>query len=144
MGYRDDFYTAANMIGYSGKLSDFPTIYFQNGDEFGHITQKHGESQNVGRQAVAKEPGYVIENAPYQGATRLIERVGGQIFHVSRSTLKKIEEVPFEDQAIMLQAISKNPNEKYISSFSNADFDAIDLAADAKARALSEMLSKKK
>ena len=123
MGYRDDFYTTANMIGYSGNLNDFPTVYFQSGAEYGHITQKHPETQNVGRQAVGNDADYTIENRMVDGVIKLVESVGGRPVHVSRSTLTRIEHMGFEDQAMMAQAIWRCPNEKYISSWSRGDFD---------------------
>ena len=141
MGYRDDFYAVENIIGYSGRVSDFPTVYFQNGDEFGHITQKHGYPQNVGRMEVHADPNYVMENAEYQGGIRLIERIGDRLIHVSRSTFKPIETTTFDDQAVLVQAIRNNPNEKQISTFSEADMDAIDLTMIQKARTMTELTS---
>jgi len=48
MGYRDDFYRTANIIGYSGQIDSFPSVYFQSSSEYGHITQMHFYPQNDG------------------------------------------------------------------------------------------------
>lgn len=141
MGYRDDFYKAENMIGYSGSVSSAPTVYFQDGNEFGHITQKHDLPQNVGRMEVYANANYVIENVQTKEGLRLIERIGDQVFHVSRGTLKRIEEVPFEDQAVLLQAIRQFPNEKPMSQFSKKDLREIDKAMAGKARVLQELVA---
>jgi hypothetical protein len=120
MGYRDDFYHAENMIGYSGDIQSFPTVYFQMGEKYGHITQEHGRSQNVGRGTVKRNANYSIGNEEVDGAQKLVEKVGDRIFHKSRSVLTKIERMTFDDQAIILQAIWHYPNEKYISGYNSS------------------------
>ena len=62
MGYRDDFYTADNLIGYSGDLYKTPTVYFESDSEYGHITQAHPYPQNVGREPVESNEGYFLGN----------------------------------------------------------------------------------
>src|SRR5580692_2502331 len=114
MGYRDDFYAVENVIGYSGKLSSFPTVYFQSATEAGHITQIHDSSQNVGRQAVFSSKGYVIENRKVNGERRLVEFVDGHAMHVSRSTFTAITGMTDGDKGVLYQAIRNNPNEKLI------------------------------
>lgn len=126
MGYRDDFYTAENVIGYSGKLHDFPTVYFQTAAEAGHITQKHGTSQNVGRQAVFASDGYKIENRTVNGELRLVESRGGRVCHVSRSVLTAIGGMIAGDKAVLYQAIHDNPNEKLISRYDDKTHKLID------------------
>ncbi len=142
MGYRDDFYVPKNIIGYSGQVHAFPTVYFQQGSEFGHITQKHDISQNVGRGDVGDDPKYWIGNESYRGSLRLVEKSGDQIWHVSRSTLKKIEEVPFEDQMVLAQAIYQNTNQKYINDYSDAIFVDMRNAKIAKALMHRELLAR--
>jgi len=55
-GYRDDFYVPENIIGYTGKLGENPTIYFEKREDgkvtFGRITQQHGNPKNVGREMI--------------------------------------------------------------------------------------------
>ena len=52
MGYRDDFFIASNIVGYTGDLQDNPTVYFETDEEQAHITQAHKKADNVGRGAV--------------------------------------------------------------------------------------------
>jgi hypothetical protein len=126
MGYRDDFYCAQNVIGYSGKLDSFPTVYFQTGKEAGHITQKHDTVQNVGRQVVFSSEGYVIENQKINGETRLVELFNGKRFHISRGVLTSIGGMSEGDKAVLYQAIRDNPNEKLISEYGKKDWKLID------------------
>lgn len=65
MGYRDDFYTAANIIGYTGVLNSRPTVYFYAAaaSAYGHITQAHPNRTNIGRETYAQDANYRIENA---------------------------------------------------------------------------------
>lgn len=56
-GYKDDFYVQENIIGYTGKLGENPTVYFQSRNKngnitFGHITQEHDNKDNIGREIV--------------------------------------------------------------------------------------------
>lgn len=146
MGYRDDFYAIGNIIGYSGTLIDFPTVYFQTATEFGHITQRHGYVQNVGRNAVENAAHYTIGNELVNGVPKLVEKKHGQVFHESRSTLKRIdpnnfETVDFRVLGILTQAIRDNPNEKNISSFSRSDQIGIQRAESNMAAVLREMKS---
>ena len=89
MGYRDDFYMVQYIIGYSGNLHAFPTVYFRKGNEYGHITQKHPCPQNVGRMAVRSSADYWIGSEPGQGTLKLLEKENGVVFHESRSTLPR-------------------------------------------------------
>ena len=126
MGYRDDFYVVENVIGYSGKLDKFPTVYFQTATEAGHITQKHDASQNVGRQETFSSAGYVIENRKVNGETRLVESLNGKGFHVSRGVFTPVAGLSDGDKAILYQAIRNYPNEKLISEYGNKDWKLID------------------
>jgi hypothetical protein len=143
MGYRDDFYMVQNIIGYSGNLNDFPTVYFQKGDEYGHITQKHPDSQNVGRMEVYKSAGYWIGNEMVGSTLKLVEKVNGKIFHESRSTLTKVDTFDPSNRdtvALLAQSIyNRDAGEKYISSYSDKDFDTIDATIAAKAKVLAQI-----
>lgn len=132
MGYRDDLYSKDNIIGYSGKLESFPTVYFVNGQEYGHITQKHDVSQNVGRNAVGKDPEYFIGNEMVNGQMKLVEKSGDDIWHESRSTLTRVEDMDAQGIAILAQVIWKCPDEKYISYYGDDDWDKIDKAEAVK------------
>jgi hypothetical protein len=127
MGYRDDFYVTDNVIGYSGNLLDFPTVYFQSGTEYGHITQKHDTSQNVGRGKVRSAKGYTIENRKdSNGEMRLFESVNGKVFHASRGTLTSLASMTEAQKAVLFQAIWQNTGEKYIDGYTDEIFDQID------------------
>jgi hypothetical protein len=143
MGYRDDFYMVQNIIGYTGNVNDFPTVYFQKEDEYGHITQKHGDSQNVGRMEVYKSADYWIGNEMVGSTLKLVEKVNGKIFHTSRSTLTKVDTFDprnRETVALLAQSIyNRDAGEKYISSYSDKDFDTIDATIAAKAKVLAQI-----
>ncbi len=83
MGYRDDFYTKDNIIGYTGKLGSNPTVYFKKGKEYGHITQDHYFVTNIGRETVFSADDYTITNTGEDGVAE--EKANGVIFHTSRN-----------------------------------------------------------
>lgn len=84
MVYRPDFYREENIVGHTGRLGHFPTVYFEKGMEFGRITQTHDHKCNIGRNKVRKLTFYVKTNDP-----SLLERYededGKEISHKSRS-----------------------------------------------------------
>lgn len=144
MGYRDDFYCVGNIIGYSGKLNDYPTVYFQSDTEWGHITQKHPYSQNVGRQSVEDATHYSIGNEMVNGTLKLVEKIRGHIIHESRSTLTPVdpnnfETVDFRALGILTQSIRNCPNMKYMPGFSSADLRTIQGARAAKGKAMAQL-----
>lgn len=153
MGYRDDFYTVENIIGYTGNLNDFPTIYFRklnmvtDQTMYGHITQRHIDSTNVGRMAVDSAKHYQIRNERVGGVTgemKSIERRDGQIFHESRSQFTPIPRfgggaAGAAARAIAAQAIRNCQQEKYISVYSGADFDVMDDIIDLKAELMKDI-----
>lgn len=85
MGYRDDFYIVGNIIGHTGKVHSDPTVYFQHGDEYGHITQNHQVKENIGREEVSQHAEYRIGNEEVNGIPMCIEREGNEKVHTSRS-----------------------------------------------------------
>jgi len=50
VAYESNFYKAQNIIGYTGTIGAFPTVYFMDNEHYGHITQKHPCPLNVGRE----------------------------------------------------------------------------------------------
>ena len=120
--YRPDFYTPENIIGYTGSLRDNPTVYFKEGSKFGHITQSHSASYNVGREEVQEEFGgmkYVIENQTENGKETAVEKLvdptaGGAelIFHKSRSKFIDVRRANIDVLAMLAQAIWKFPARK--------------------------------
>jgi hypothetical protein len=132
MGYRDDFYCVDNIIGYSGSLHEFPTVYFLTSKEYGHITQEHGYGQNVGRQEVGDAAGYSIGNESVNGVLKLLEKKNGRVFHESRTTLTKVTKNDADAFAVCSQAVWKYQDEKYISNFSKDVRDDIKATDKAK------------
>jgi hypothetical protein len=143
MGYRDDVYAVWNIIGYTGQLHDFPTVYFVATDLGfgGHITQKHGSPNNVGRQEVFPLAGYTYGNEDYAGKRRLVERWPGGGFHASRNLLIEVDQAKpdMRTVSVLAQAIKDYPNEKYVSHSTRAQFDAFLEAADAKDAMIAQM-----
>lgn len=125
MGYRDDVYAVWNIVGYTGKLNDFPTVYFVSPDTVmgGHITQKHGLPTNVGRQAVFSLQGYTYRNETYDGKFRLVERWPNGGIHPSRNPMVEIDQdnPDMRVVAVLAQAITNCPEEKYISEVYDED-----------------------
>lgn len=114
LAYRPDFYTPENIIGHTGKLHEHPTVYFRDGDEFGHITQTHQYGWNVGRERVGREIRgrryYHIENQTINGALRAVEffvdRSGRvDVFHYSRNPFIDCSRANTDQLAILASAI---------------------------------------
>lgn len=112
MGYKDDFYSVDNIIGYTGDINNMPTVYFQrrlqpigqgNWIEFGHITQQHGHADNVGREELDPSDDYTIDNEFIQGQMRSVERIQGRAIHYSRSIFVPFFVVP-DDKKYLLNA----------------------------------------
>jgi hypothetical protein len=111
--YRPDFYTPENIIGYTGKLHEDPTVYFRNGREYGHITQQHDTADNIGRQLVGEETGrwkYVIGDMEVKGVLTSVERLVHPekptwYFHVSRGRFNDCSRKGVDTFAILAQAI---------------------------------------
>lgn len=138
MGYRDDFYCVENMIGYTGDVHNFPTVYFlksvTGGSFYGHITQKHDMPGNVGRMEVNSQPdpAYTIGNERVRGVLKLVERGNGWQ-HESRSTLKTLGDMSANDAALCAQAIWQCQYEKNITSYSKSDQNKIGAQMNLKA-----------
>lgn len=87
MAYRGDFYNLLNIIGYTGDLQFYPTVYFRRGAEYGHITQHHKLGKNVGRETVRWDADYHIANHYHRGRVVNTEWRGDERFHTSRNPL---------------------------------------------------------
>jgi hypothetical protein len=127
MGYRDDFYDARYIMGYTGQLHKDPTVYFLTQNERGRITQKHKHNKNVGREKVRGTAGYTFANELFNGRRKLVEYVNGRDVHTSRNALVQ---VPVDDQtssdtrALLAQAITRFPDEK--SRYASAGAGEVD------------------
>lgn len=108
MGYRGDFYIRQNIIGYTGNINHNPTIYFQDGTSFGHITQEHAVRQNVGREEVRQAQDYEIRN--YHG--RAQEWAGGRCFHESRNAFISVANLGHIGMCMLALGISKHKEKK--------------------------------
>jgi hypothetical protein len=107
MGYRDDFYIADNVIGYTGVITNNPTVYFESDSEYGRITQDHPNKDNIGRNTVRSNEGHTFGNENYLGKYRAVERVGGKVTHPSRNVFVTTEGLSEGDKALLFQAILK-------------------------------------
>lgn len=91
MAYCNYLYNARNIIGYTGKVDDSPTVYFQLGRAYGHITQDHPTPINIGREEVAIHAGYHIDNYQIDGAYHSVEWEGREPIHMSRTAFVRRE-----------------------------------------------------
>ena len=112
MGYRDDFYVAENLIGHTGKVEDHPTVYFQKGEEYGHITQQHSDPDNIGWENVWKHAQYSISNRLYKGLFRAVEMEGDQVVHASRNLFVGLSDISQAQKDVLLQSISRFTEKK--------------------------------
>lgn len=118
MGHRDDFYVVGNIVGITGPVHEFPSVYFKSAaGEYGHITQVHGCDFNWGRTQVTKDPGWTITNVcpPQcrcgQSASHEIDG-NGEVFHISRSLFKPASELSADELAVAAEAIYRCPLQK--------------------------------
>lgn len=131
MGYRDDFYCMRNFHGYTGRLHDFPTLYFLKrlwigGVFYGHVTQKHELPGNVGRMPVeGPDTSYSAVNEPHNGG-RLVERDRHGVFHVSRNPIILRAAMNQAQLAMCEKILRECVHEKYISTYSPRDQHIID------------------
>ncbi len=153
MAYCDNLYNIGNIIGYTGQLHDFPTVYFKcdQQDIVGHITQRHEYPQNIGRQEPMPLGGipYSIRNVVNsKGELVAKEYYGNYAFHTSRGTFTALGTAirpgqgPMLDMAvvnILAQAIRNNPNEKQLSAIGDHDERAIKATMETKNKMLSQL-----
>lgn len=114
MPYREDFYISKNIIGYTGKLHENPTVYFKTQAEYGRITQYHKNKKNIGRNKVRSTASYSYGNEEVERdgemKTVLVER-NGDMVHVSRNEFIEVDQNSAAI-AVLMQAIGKFPNIK--------------------------------
>jgi hypothetical protein len=108
MSYRGDFYIPQNIIGYTGNINNNPTVYFQNGTSYGHITQAHDIRQNVGREEVCQAQDYQIINVN----GRAEEWAGGRCIHPSRNAFISVAGLGSVAKCILSLAISNHKEMK--------------------------------
>jgi hypothetical protein len=123
MGYRDDFYIAENIIGYTGKLQENPSVYFFIGGAsktFGHITQDHGVPENIGRGKVKTDPDYKYGNIRSKGKRFFYERWSDGR-HPSRHLLILRDDFKEHDLAILCNAIIDHTEQKKYDQLSVVD-----------------------
>lgn len=106
MGYSDSFYVVDNIVGYTGKVNELPTVYFEDESAYGHITQQHKYDWNVGREALRSREGYSTANTD-EGSdhVRLLELSGDKVIHESRNEMISLEGMSSGDKAILAQSI---------------------------------------
>jgi hypothetical protein len=118
MGYRDDFYIAENIIGYTGKIGKSPTVYFKCGQESGHITQYHENDANLGREQVLSDPQYKYGNKFFSDFNETVlfeEWPKHGIIHRSRNLLTFRDKISKSDFAVLCQVIWLYTKEKKYS-----------------------------
>ncbi len=127
MGYRDDFYTVANIVGYTGNIAQSPTVYFQSGNEYGRITQKHDIITNIGRNTVHDDATYQFQNLPQaNGALCMVEMSQGQVVHTSRNQFIPVAGLGPINLALLAQAITTFTLEKTLSVYDDDLFEVMD------------------
>ncbi len=116
-GYRDDFYSAENIVGYTGTIGQNETVYFKKGDEYGRITQDHKQPENIGRNKVREDALYEIKNEDHDDGKGLRAREykgdgkGGQkATHTSRNPFVPVDSE--ETRQELAKAIDAFKNEK--------------------------------
>lgn len=125
MGYRDDLYSVANIIGYTGTIQSDATVYFQSGQTFGHITQNHSIKQNVGREGVGQHQNYAIGNEQIDGAMKCVERIGpGEdgIIHVSRNLFHPVAGLSQLHLNLLARALLNFSEQKAINNLTIAEY----------------------
>lgn len=140
MAYCDTLYNIGNIVGYTGQLYDFPTVYFKCDvqDVVGHITQKHDRPQNIGRQEPMPLGGIAwrMKNK-LNSEGRLVghEYYGNFMFHQSRHFYTEIGTAirpgqgPMLDMGainILAQALRRYPDEKQMSAIGDRELDYLD------------------
>jgi len=121
MSYRGDFYIPQNIIGYTGNISNNPTVYFQNGTSYGHITQVHDIRQNVGREEVRQAQDYAIRNV--NGTAQ--EWAGGHCFHNSRNAFISEADLGSVAKCILSLAIANHKEKKQWSDLNDRQQDLV-------------------
>ena len=81
--YSQDLYKKENIIGYTGNIKNNPTVYFKQGNKYGHITQVHNKEANIGREIGVSSSLYRMSNSGPKG--RLQESIDGEVHHTSRN-----------------------------------------------------------
>jgi hypothetical protein len=127
MSYRSDFYRPENIIGYTGRIDDNPTVYFITGpahgpNEYGHITQAHAVGPNEGREGVRHSAQYQIR----AGATgNLEEWDGGRCIHESRSRFVAVGGLNAKSRYLLSCSIARFSEKKRINRFSEQQIDEL-------------------
>jgi len=127
MPYRADFYIPENIIGYTGRIDDNPTVYFMTGpahgpNEYGHITQAHQIGPNEGREEVQRSTQYEIR----VGADgNLEEWDGGQCIHESRNPFIPVAGLNHKSKYLLSCAIARFSLQKRVGRFSKQQIDEL-------------------
>ena len=125
--YRPDFYIPENIIGYTGRIDDNPTVYFMTGpahgpNEYGHITQAHDIGPNVGREGVHRSARYEMR----VGATgNLEEWDGGRCIHPSRHPFTAVAGLKPKSKYLLSCAIARFSEKKQVELFSEQQRDEL-------------------
>ncbi len=150
MAFYDNLYSFENIVGYTGQLHNFPTVYFQSQQHnlVGHITQAHPFPQNVGRTDPLPLTGYRWENKPTPQGEVLMEYFNNIKFHTSRNKFIELgtsvrgngaDRFDMAAFAILAQSIRNCPHQKQMDVFSKRDIRKIAAARDAKDAVMAQL-----
>ncbi len=140
MPHGEDLYKPENIFAYTGDIDNNPSVYFKmdipidkgfQEVKYGHITQDHDNSLNIGRERVAQGPVYFLKNEYKKGTTELRNKEFAYLFnkdknkhevksfHTSRNTHELIGPDDHEKRAKLAKAIGLFPDvkEKYIKTY---------------------------
>ncbi|WP_108261539.1 hypothetical protein [Mangrovicoccus ximenensis] len=116
MAFHDTLYSIENMIGFTGKLHELPTVYFMDGEYAGHITQQHPVAENVGREEVIPAGAYRYANEPVPGRGEVLhEYRNDRLIHVSRNKLILLARLNITAIDICAQSIWRHPDAKPVA-----------------------------
>lgn len=125
MSYRDDIYKPENLIGYTGHIDKNPSVYFQKGTSYGHITQFHYVPFNVGREEVGDSATYAIGNEDVDGKQVSVERADGEVIHTSRTAFTPKSGLTANQLALLYQAITKFPELKEMATMPDQKYQQV-------------------
>lgn len=78
-----------NVTGATGLNGPSPSIYYQSGDTFSHVTTNHPHSNNIGRSKTRTFSDYHIGNTGSEGQSQ--EFYGGGVKHTSRNPFTPVK-----------------------------------------------------
>jgi hypothetical protein len=100
-----------NVTGSTGQGGPSPSIYYQSGHTFSHVTTAHDKPDNIGRSKVRTKSDYSIGNTGPQGVSQ--EFHGGHVTHTSRNPFKPVQSPQKQRQLHSTALHFPDPKAKY-------------------------------